>query len=171
MKLFLLYHLLNWPWDCICNVLRYASLCKLEWPNWFCLCFSLYFQTTLRRPWRGDFQMKLWPANLLSATQIYLKGIFPPLNWRFSLNCEMVFKGYAHTGLGYSHTTMNFNIFLTLLRLFILIMTNLWFFTSVSVIFFLTFIINIRLLMTVTLSLLLMNFSLRHLYYMKKKLR
>lgn len=29
----------------------------------------------------------------------------------------------------------------------------------------------IRLLMTVVLSLLLMNFSLRHLYYMKKKLR
>jgi len=37
-------------------------------------------------------------------------------------------------------------------------------------VFFLTF-TNIRLLMTATLSLLLTNFSLRHLYYMKKKLR
>lgn len=34
-KFYLLYHLLNWPWDCICTVLRYAWPCKLKWSYLF----------------------------------------------------------------------------------------------------------------------------------------
>lgn len=144
-----------------------ANLNYLIW----CLSplFLFIFPNSSDKPMKGICK---WSWVL--KTDSLMGNSFPPLNWRFNI--------LVRVGNWFLRAILVLDFWL-LLQPWILIFSWhfnaylwwLWHFSFcgiVSVYFFLTFInIIIRLLMTATLSLLLMNFSLRHLYYMKKKLR